>query len=71
MKRTTDEDAHRGTHQRYISHPFLVDVDGTWVLYHRLMYREGCIEVWIHKTPTYEVLTERDLKSMLPVFAGI
>lgn len=29
---------------------------------HRLIYTEGNVEVWKHKTPTYEILTERDLK---------
>jgi hypothetical protein len=34
------------------------------LLSHRLIYTEGDIEVWMHKTPTYQVLTERDFKSV-------
>ena len=61
MTKTIDQSMHRETHERYAPTHLSADI---WHLCHRLIYAEGEIELWIHKTPTYEIVTERDFSSM-------
>jgi hypothetical protein len=62
LKKTSDQDAYGEPHQRYKHTHVHIHIHAP--RHHRLMYREGGIEIWIHRTATYEILTERDLNRM-------